>query len=279
MNGETSITFFGTNCLVFNKAGSALMVDPHFTRPNLLSLFGKVAPDPEKIAAGLIKAGVDSLAGVLLTHAHYDHALDAVETARRTDAVLYGSASAGMLASGEGLEPGRMRVVMPGEAIQIDRFQVRFLPSRHVQFPVPLRWFMSDDEAIRQPLRPPAWLWQYRCGQAYAILVDKTLVFGSANFVTGAYAGLDVDTVVLGIGGLGLKPRGYLNELYDQAVLSTGAKRVLVSHWDNFFRPVEDGLRPLGGALHTFDRLVQLGSENGQDVRILKYGVPVNVQP
>ncbi len=146
MNGETSITFFGTNCLVFTKAGSALMVDPHFTRPNLLSLFGKIAPDPEKIAAGLIKAGVDSLAGVLLTHAHYDHALDAVETVRRTDAMLYGSASAGMLASGEGLEPGRMRVVMPGEAIQIDSFRVRFIPSRHVQFPVPLRWFMSDDE-------------------------------------------------------------------------------------------------------------------------------------
>ncbi len=63
----------------------------------------------------------------------------------------------------------------------------------------------------------------------------------------------------------------------DQVVLSTGAKRVLVSHWDNFFRPVGDGLKPLGGALHTFDRLVQLGSENGQDVRMLKYGVPVNV--
>jgi hypothetical protein len=275
MSNETLITYFGTNCLLFTKADSALMVDPHFTRPRLRSLLGKIAPDTGKIRIGLAKAGVSSLDGVLLTHTHYDHALDAVETARQTDAVLYGSTSAGMLAAGEGLDPSQIHVVPPDQGAKIVDFRVKFLPSQHIQFPVPFRWFMSDDEAIRQPLSSPAWFWQYRCGQAYGILIDKTLVFGSANFIVGAYAGLDVDTIVLGIGGVGLKPSAYLDGLYKQVVLSTGANRVLVSHWDNFFRPIGDGLRPLGRARHTFDRLVQLGAKNGQDVRLLEYGLPV----
>jgi hypothetical protein len=225
----------------------------------------------------LAKAGVKSLDGVLLTHTHYDHALDAVEVAKQTGAVLYGSSSAKMLAQGERLDNSRIFEVTTGEEIAIGDFRVRFLYSRHIQFPAPFRWFMSDDEAISRPLKPPAWFWQYRCGQAYAILVDKMLVFGSANFVPGANLGLDVKTVILGIGGLGLKSRGHLENLYTDAVLSTGAKKVLISHWDNFFRSVGGGLKPLGASKRIFNRLVQFGHDHGQQVSLLQYGVPIMI--
>ncbi len=278
MAEKTKITFLGTNCLLFSKAGSSLLIDPHFIRPRLAKLMGRIAPDPGRISENLAKARVESLDGVLLTHTHYDHALDAVEVTKQTGAFLYGSSSAMMLAGGEGLDSIKGQEVSNGEKVKVGKFRIRFIHSRHIQFPAPFRWFMSDDELINQPLAPPAWFWQYRCGQVFAILVDRTLVFGSANFIPGAYSDQDVDTVILGIGGLGMKPRGYLENLYGETVLSSGAKKVLVSHWDNFFRPVGEGLRPLIGSLRTFGQLVQLGHQYGQEVELLRFGVPMTIQ-
>ncbi len=49
MEISTQLTYGGTNCILFRKGGSTLLIDPHFTRPAFLSLLGKIKPSPEKI--------------------------------------------------------------------------------------------------------------------------------------------------------------------------------------------------------------------------------------
>lgn len=268
----TDLTFLGTNTLLIRKGDSAILVDPHFTRPGFFSLLRRIAPDPEKIRTALAENDINTLAAVLLTHTHYDHALDAAEVVRQTGSCLLGSPSAAKLALGAQLPSSQYRSVTAGEANSVGDFRVVFHLSRHVQFPKPLNQVFSASVDIQAPLSPPAGFWQYLCGQVYAIQVDHLLIFGSAGFEAGAYAGLDVDAVILGVGGLDSKPAHYIQRLYQETVLASGARQLLLSHWDNFFRPVNPGLRPMGLENRSIKILRRLASQNGQEMKLLAYG-------
>ena len=271
------LTFLGTNSLVFKKGDTSLMVDPHFSRPSFFSLAGKIEPDSTQISAGLKAAGFEILNAVLLTHTHYDHAMDAALVVQQAGGNLYGSHSAGNLAVGAGLQPKDYQIVTPGDHLDLGDFQVGFLPSRHIAFPPPLRWLLPQDGTIHHPLSSPAWFWDYHCGEVFAIQIDHVLVFGSAACEPGAYAGLDIHTVVLGIGGLETRSRAYLKQLYEETILKTSAKRVLLSHWDNFFQPLEKGCVRLEWAGKTIRELESLGDQFGQRIQVLPYGEAVNI--
>jgi hypothetical protein len=271
------LTYLGTNALLFRKKGSSLLIDPHFTRPSLLSLFGKIQPDRQAIREALSIAEIKSLDGVLLTHTHYDHALDAVAVLHLAGGLLFGSESALNLARGSGMDEQQCVQVMPRQEYRVGAFRVSFHPSQHIPFPPPLGWLMPSSSEITKPLQPPAWFWRYQCGSTYAIQVDQILIFGSAGFAAGACQGLKVETVILGIGGLGLKSNSYLNQLYREAVLTPQAQQVFISHWDHFFCPLEGCLRSLLLARRTIERVMTLGARYGQAVHRLSFGQPMTI--
>jgi L-ascorbate metabolism protein UlaG (beta-lactamase superfamily) len=71
------------------------------------------------------------------------------------------------------------------------------------------------------------------------------LIQGSAGFVNGALAGQTAEVVYLSVGQLGLQPRSYLLDYWSETVLAVGARRVILIHWDDFFRPLSKPLRAL----------------------------------
>jgi len=265
------LTYQGTNTLVISKGLSTVIIDPHYTRPGLLSLMTKIQPNQEKINKGLISAEIGRLDAVLLTHTHYDHALDAPEVIRRKGGVLFGSESAVNLAKGAGLSSKQYQAIALGRSYTIGNFLVRFHSAKHIGFPPPLNWVMPEKREISGPLTPPAWFWAYQSGGVYAIQVDTVLIFGSAGFNPGAYNGLDIETVVLSIGGLETQPDAYLEKYYRETVLAVGAQRVLLSHWDNFFRSRDQKIRTLGFSTYNLNRLRNLGERHGQDVHLLSF--------
>ena len=107
----------------------------------------------------------------------------------------------------------------------------------------------------------------YRCGESWSALVHhrpsgrRLLIQGSAGFVRGALNGHRADAVYLSVGQLGLQPRSYLVDYWTETVRTVGARRVILIHWDDFFRPLSKPLRALPYAGDDLDVSVRVLDE------------------
>jgi L-ascorbate metabolism protein UlaG (beta-lactamase superfamily) len=235
-----TVTWLGVATVLLDDGGSALMTDGFFSRPSLRTvLLRDIAPAVDRIDNGLVRAGVRRLEAVIPVHTHYDHALDSAVVAEHTGARLVGGESAANIGRGQGLPEDRLVVARAGEAMSFGPYEVTLIESEHCP---PDRY----PGAITEPVVPPAKASAYRCGQAWSTFVShrptgrRMLIQGSAGFVPGALAGHRADVVYLGVGQLGLRPRDYIVDYWAETVRTVGARRVVLIHWDDFFRPLTE---------------------------------------
>ena len=71
------------------------------------------------------------------------------------------------------------------------------------------------------------------------------LLQGSAGFMPEELMGRRADVAYLGIGQLGLQSEEYIRTYWVETVERVGAQRVVRTHWDDFFRPLDRGLQAL----------------------------------
>lgn len=243
--GSLSVLWMGVATLLIDDGSSALLTDGYFSRPSLARVAaGKVAPSPARVHGCLARAKVSRLEAVVPVHTHVDHALDSALVADRTGARLVGGESAANVGRGYGLPEDRLVVAAGGEPIALGAYDLTLIESHHCppdRFP----------GTIDAPLTPPVKASAYRCGEAWSALVHhrasgrRLLIQGSAGFVEGALAGRRADAVYLSVGQLGLRPRSYLVDYWTETVRAVGARRVILIHWDDFFRPLSKPLRAL----------------------------------
>ncbi len=251
-----SVTWLGVSTLLVDDGSSALLTDGYFSRPGLARVAaGRVAPSPARVDGCLARVKLTQLAAVIAVHTHVDHVLDSALVADRTGAQLVGGESAANVGRGYGLAPDRLVVAVGGEPIRLGAYEVTLVESRHCppdRFP----------GVIGAPLTPPVRASAYRCGEAWSVLVHhlstgrRLLAQGSAGFVEGALAGHaapKIEVVYLSIGQLGLQRRSYLEDYWAQTVRAVGARRVVLIHWDDFFRPLSKPLRALPYAADDLD--------------------------
>lgn len=243
--GSVTVRFVGTSTLLFSDGETSFLVDGWFSRFGTLQLLrGEIAPDVEAIAQGLDRLGVSRLAAVLPVHSHFDHAMDAPEVAKRTGAMLLGSTSTANIGRGWGLPESQIRVVRDGEAIELGRFTLTPIETRHFEFPDPeVRERALGEPEITAPLVPPVGAFDYRVGTPWAIHVvhplGSLLVQGSAGYVEGGLAGRPAEIVFLGIGGLGTQTADYRETYWHETVVVPGARHVVPIHWDSLVGPLE----------------------------------------
>ncbi|HEX7289501.1 MAG TPA: MBL fold metallo-hydrolase [Conexibacter sp.] len=215
--------------------GVALFVDPYVSRVPLRSLLLRrtALPDPAQLDrwAG---AGGDDVAGVLVGHTHFDHAVDAPAIAQRFRAPAYGSSSLVTLMQLHGLG-GLAVAVEPYRRYELGPFVVSFTPSAHSKLilgrRVPFDGELCCDHL--HGLSPGA----YRCGQVWGIRIEVAGISlyhqGSANLVDAALRDEPVDVFLAGVAGRAVTPR------YWARVLPRLDPRVVVpTHYDDFFKPL-----------------------------------------
>jgi L-ascorbate metabolism protein UlaG (beta-lactamase superfamily) len=240
-----TVTWAGVTTLLVDDGSCALMTDGFFSRPGLAAAgLGRIAPSAARIDGSLERLGVHRLEAVLPVHTHFDHALDSAVVAQRTGARIVGGVSAAQVGIGGGLPENRLVVATSGEPIALGDYDVTLVEAEHCppdRFP----------GVITTPVRPPVKTSAYKCGEAWSTLVHhrptdrRLLIIGSAGFVPGALAAYRAEVVYLGIGQLGLQPERYICDYWTETVRTVGARRVVLIHWDDFFRPLTKPLRAL----------------------------------
>ncbi len=244
--------------------GKSLYIDPYVSRVPLRSLLLRRPALPDRRALDRFLPAEDEVAGVLVGHTHFDHALDAPAIARRFDTKAYGSNSLGSLMRLHGL--GEMVVeVEPYRCYELGPFEVSFVPSVHSKLLLGLAVPYSGELSCEHfdGLVPSA----YRCGQVWGIHIAVAGISiyhqGSADLIDDAIRHREIDVFLAGVAG-----RNFTKDYWRRIVPRLDPRVVVPTHYDDFFKPLGDPMAFLGnvklgelpGELHVVSRDVQVSA-------------------
>jgi Beta-lactamase superfamily domain len=238
------VTYLGTNGYQFECKGHDLLVDPYFSRVDLLSaaLGSRIQPDARRINDGLRRLSPRADA-ILVTHGHFDHLLDIPAVMAKTRARLIASSSSVDLAKRAGASSGD--AVKPGDVRRIGPWKIRVLPATHDRLfgKVPFDRSSSSPGSPAGGLAkagPPQRAADWICGEPLAFLIEvngQRVYIDSGGTPAQVPPNERVDLAILGVALPDSRARLHaaLDRLHPQYILP--------SHQDDFFRPLDAGFQ------------------------------------
>jgi len=215
-------------------SGQTIYIDPYLSRVPLSSVIRRRPAHADEALHERFLRPVGRVAGVLVGHTHFDHAIDVPAIARRFGCDAYGSSSLVQLMRLHGLAEQAVAVA-PDRTYELGPFSVSFVPSLHSKLllgrAVPFDGELTCEHL--DGLSPGA----YRCGQVWGIHVEVAgMTFyhqGSANLIDEAVRHHGVDVFLAGIAG-----RSFTRDYWQRILPLLEPQTVLMSHFDDFFRPI-----------------------------------------
>lgn len=214
--------------------GATLLIDPYVSRVPVRNLVCAIPALPDAAMIDRVFPRDEEVVGVLIGHAHFDHAVDAPALARRHGCPVLGSRSVAALMRVHGLNAQAVEVE-PYRRYELDPFTVTFVPSTHSKLILGLKVPFDGELTCAQfgCLTPGG----YRCGQVWGIHVevgDTTLYHqGSAALIDDAIRHRGVDVFLAGIAG-----RSFTRNYWGRILRRLEPDVVVPSHYDDFFRPL-----------------------------------------
>lgn len=237
--GALRLRYTGITGYELSDGKTTILLDPVVTRPEIWRLpLGPLRPDAALSARVFPRADF-----ILIDHAHFDHAVDMPDVAKRTGAVVVGSESAARLARAQGVPQDKIKTVAGGETLRLGTFTVSVRRSRHA----PILGVREPMSGLAPDEGRPLWFHEYR--QDAALTYHLRSPAGSvwfhptSTFAPGELAGLEAATLIFGVTGVPWTE----STLAAVAAESPGVKVLLPSHYDNFFQPRARGLALMPG--------------------------------
>ncbi|HEX7666615.1 MAG TPA: MBL fold metallo-hydrolase [Polyangiaceae bacterium] len=226
-DGHLSLRYLGVAGWEIDDGNHALLVDPYFSRPDAREGNPVLVPDTGAIAR---YAPLDADL-ILISHSHYDHAMDAPAIALHSHAAIAGTESTLNLARASGVPEASLILAAPKAKITRGPFEAQVFEGLH-------SLTGQKNEPIPRDVHVPLHANDYGEGGTlqYLVKVEGHTVFfvGSANFVEGAIMGQKPDIAVVAVG-----LREKIPEYTCRLMHALGnPKVVLANHFDAFWNPV-----------------------------------------
>ncbi len=236
--GSVELRWLGTSGYELRCDGHVLLVDPYLSRPCLRTLLLEpLVPD-----TAVIYREIDRADAILVSHTHFDHALDVPCIARRTGATVYGSRSAANLTAASGIPRSRIEACEGREVVEVGPFKVTVVPSAHSRIGLGKKVPYPGD--IPASCEPPLRALGYRVGEvfSFAIEVGELCIYhvASAEFADAEVRHRDVDLLIFSISG-----RQASERYVERALKAFRPRAVMPTHYDDFMRPFNAKMRLL----------------------------------
>lgn len=298
------LTYLGTAGWIIAHGQTVILIDPYLTRAKVNSPNDAVSPsDTRPLVTGnsivepdtaVIDAHIQRASYIFLTHTHPDHSLDMPYIARKTGALVIGTASTATLARVSGVPETQIKTVTGGDELKFEGFSVRVIPSLHGIFRRPdpsgsdpsrsdlSRPDLSRPDPPQPPLfpadaKPPIRFGQHVEGGTLAYLIriggHQIVIFGSMNYIESAVTGLRPDVALIGA----MPERQNIDGYTPRLLRALGnPPLVLPTHWDRFNVPYSVSQQPAVDRLQSFLAEVKAASP---DTRVIvpEYFKPISL--
>jgi L-ascorbate metabolism protein UlaG (beta-lactamase superfamily) len=266
--GEVEVRYLGAAGLYLRWGGDSILLGPYFSNPNLFRvLLGKWGMDRAAIERGLAGVPVSDVEAIFAGHSHYDHIGDLPRVLEMADHARVFANTSGIHAlapyaanRGTALEDHANEWVWI-TGVHGERRPIRFfaVPSEHA--PQVDHHLWAGGPPIRQDWRQP---WTHhrfhdlKAGQTFALVIDLM-----SDDLTAVRYRLYYQDAASGQ-GIGEPPAFADGHPFDLAVLCIASydkapgqpaailralkhpRHVLVTHYDDFFRPQDRPVRFVG---------------------------------
>ncbi|MBI2295791.1 MAG: MBL fold metallo-hydrolase [Betaproteobacteria bacterium] len=243
---ELRLTHFGAAGWSITDGAATLLLDPYFSRVRFKNRpYGApdaatVPRDPRPVVdytevpthdTGTVDRHVARADFVLLSHSHFNHAMDMPHIARKTSATVIGTESTANIARASGVPDAQIITARGGEDFEFDRVSIKVIPSLHSALSNKHYW---SSAAIPRDVKMPLRLKDYVEGGTLAYMVRiggrQLLLFGGMNYIEREVAGLRPDVALIAAA----KPRREIHDYTGRLLRALGRPRIVVAtHWDN----------------------------------------------
>jgi len=283
--GQPSILGIGADTFFVSDGESCFMIDAYATRNcfrlpikfRSQMLFADVESKIENVEEIYKAIGHPNFSHIVCTHNHIDHTMDLGAfynlciKYNNTKPKIVGTLSSVNTALGYDVPEEDTIVVhrkhSAYDVINIGKFKITFLPGKHLKL-----FALYKSTYQRTPLKNKGFITAYKEGGVLDLLIEHEnmeTVLLTSSFGIGEYEpNFQVGTLVQAIGGAGKEGKRFVKDLYTHNVIKTNAKRVLLSHYDDFFSPLSRGLKFINVSPKFIDYLRSI--EKTRDIGLLK---------